>query len=312
MHLGVHWEGSDIDIFIHDDPPNTLLKSLISDFGATIMGVTSVKAYCNEEMHNQFCPSADLFKKFVDDGGIRSCIFDYSDYAKMDGKYQNYSKWCDACMNGIVIDITLKHIKRVITIHVPSRLRIQIISVRKSNYTCLKRFINDQFDFDFCKVYFDGNTLTVLDQESVDTKTCKLRRSVDHYYKKRVDKYKDRGFTITSESITRFESCFQYGDQKPYNRIIDFERLENELPNEEKFITQINNIRNNTDIYTRLFNIRLKQFNDYQEAMIITKKMAIPHINKIILKYLLLIPGDDYRRSTTPTVAYNRFFHHIE
>lgn len=53
------------------------------------------------------------------------------------------------------------------------------------------------FDFDFCKVWFDGIMIHVEDYESVRTRSCKV--TGDRFLRKvdvRMEKYRGRGFTI--------------------------------------------------------------------------------------------------------------------
>jgi len=75
--------------------------------------------------------------------------------------------------------------------------RIQIIYVNQDNYSDLCEFVDETFDFDFCKIVYDGQKTTILDWESVRTRTCdgnEKKQNVSNM--KRMLKYLKRGFQI--------------------------------------------------------------------------------------------------------------------
>ena len=54
-----------------------------------------------------------------------------------------------------------------------------------------------EFDFDFCKCYFDGDSFYALNKQAVITKTCWANKTTQM----RIDKYRLRGFTINSNGL---------------------------------------------------------------------------------------------------------------
>lgn len=75
--------------------------------------------------------------------------------------------------------------------------KIQIIHLNPDMNSSIKEFVG-KFDLDFCKVMFDGEKFTVLEPQSVVTRTSKYNKIEDwhHQKDKRVAKYTKRGFTI--------------------------------------------------------------------------------------------------------------------
>lgn len=51
-----------------------------------------------------------------------------------------------------------------------------------------------EFDFDFCKCYFDGTNFVALHQNAITSKSCQISQS--KYDEKRAKKYRLRGFTV--------------------------------------------------------------------------------------------------------------------
>ena len=93
---------------------------------------------------------------------------------------------------------TSKNINKLIKFKLNS-VPIDLIFIDKP----YKYYFKEDFDFDFCKNYFDGNELKVLNYESIINKTH-FYNMIDIYsiinnskfIKKRFDKYKERGFKI--------------------------------------------------------------------------------------------------------------------
>ena len=56
-----------------------------------------------------------------------------------------------------------------------------------------------RFDLNFCKVYYDGKTLHVMDWDSIMTSTTKINWEFDHR-STRAEKYRQRGFTIIDDN----------------------------------------------------------------------------------------------------------------
>lgn len=54
------------------------------------------------------------------------------------------------------------------------------------------------FDFDFCKIWYDGTSLHMINREAVETKSCTVNVDADHMRKpeERIKKYRQRGFKI--------------------------------------------------------------------------------------------------------------------
>lgn len=74
---------------------------------------------------------------------------------------------------------------------------LQIIHV-DSKFKTMKEYMEKTFDFDFCKVSFDGEKFTVLHPKTVTEKRCqyKTTHDNDHLSMKRKKKYQDRGYTF--------------------------------------------------------------------------------------------------------------------
>ena len=96
-------------------------------------------------------------------------------------------------------------------------------------------YFKENFDFDFCKNYFDGNQLTILNCDSIINKTCFYKiHNINYlinnsmFIKKRFDKYKSRGFKI----VSIFDSDFELKNLSPHEieKIFDIDRdLGNEI-----------------------------------------------------------------------------------
>jgi hypothetical protein len=110
--------------------------------------------------------------------------------------------------------------------------------VVSSDIKCIKEFIFDTSDFDFCKVTYDGKTLSVSNPESIIRRSCiyygdkealkyeepmyedmdleeRLRR-LYNTYTLRLEKYESRGFNVVT--------AFDFGD-KFKNMMITNEKL---------------------------------------------------------------------------------------
>lgn len=63
------------------------------------------------------------------------------------------------------------------------------------------------FDFDFCKCYYNGANFHVLNTQAIVTKSCSLPQN--KVYQHRVDKYQLRGFTINvvRDANAEIEEC---------------------------------------------------------------------------------------------------------
>ena len=57
------------------------------------------------------------------------------------------------------------------------------------------------FDFDFCKVWFDGNIIHVENYESVKTRSCKVGRVNKRDIDSRIEKYHKLGFTFLRDDV---------------------------------------------------------------------------------------------------------------
>lgn len=54
------------------------------------------------------------------------------------------------------------------------KIKVDVIVLSENFFGTMMDFINKYFDFDFCKVYFDGNQICALYPESIYTRTFKL------------------------------------------------------------------------------------------------------------------------------------------
>jgi len=74
--------------------------------------------------------------------------------------------------------------------------KIQVIEIRADFYPDMTKFIDEHFDFDFCKTIFDGVTVNVLYPNSVLAKTCIIDCNGLYIREDRLKKYRKRGFSI--------------------------------------------------------------------------------------------------------------------
>lgn len=79
---------------------------------------------------------------------------------------------------------------------------LQIIHVT-SKFKTMKEYMEKTFDFDFCKVSFDGEKFTVLHPKTVMKKRCKYKttHNNDELSKKRKKKYEARGYTFDMDEF---------------------------------------------------------------------------------------------------------------
>lgn len=91
--------------------------------------------------------------------------------------------------------------------------KIQIIHLNPKLNSSIKEFVS-KFDLDFCKVMFDGEKFTVLEPQSVKTRTSKYNKIEDwhHQKDKRVAKYTKRGFTIVAPEEKQKKLIFICGN----------------------------------------------------------------------------------------------------
>ena len=59
------------------------------------------------------------------------------------------------------------------------------------------------FDFDFCKVWFDGNMIHVENYESVKTRSCKIIHTNKQDIDSHIEKYRKLGFTVLRDDCAK-------------------------------------------------------------------------------------------------------------
>ena len=83
---------------------------------------------------------------------------------------------------------------------------------------CTVPFGIERFDFNFCKVYFDGYGVQALDwnsvinKSSVDTDSSKQLSPFQAYAENidRIEKYSKRGFIIMAQDVLGYWNCLLY------------------------------------------------------------------------------------------------------
>jgi hypothetical protein len=89
----------------------------------------------------------------------------------------------------------------------PSKKTLQLITVgdaymaRKPEHGDAIQHIKDNFDFSFCKCYFNGDIIEVLDPFAVFRKTDLAAKYKDSRSMTRVQKYQKRGFTLVLHAV---------------------------------------------------------------------------------------------------------------
>jgi hypothetical protein len=81
------------------------------------------------------------------------------------------------------------------TLHTGTRLQVIQTEAAISMDTVL-----GSFDFDFCKVAWDGHSFTMHNRGAIDKRECEynVNRKINHKCAERLAKYESRGFTITN------------------------------------------------------------------------------------------------------------------
>lgn len=163
---------------VFDELGNTLQRCGAWLTGSYILQVIHGEQYENSDI-DIFCPSkyaSTLIGHFFNSGGVITKIY-CSDYKFMKVPIEN------------VIDIEFKE------------RNFQIISILGDN---VEEHILNGFDFDFCMVRWNGNELLPKDLTNISKKIGKYNPN-PRFNSNRVNKYKDRGYTITSnfDSITK-------------------------------------------------------------------------------------------------------------
>lgn len=119
-------------------------------------------------------------------------------------------------------------------------LNIDIVVV-----TCTPKHFLAQFDFDFCKLYYDGHNLNSFGWQSLFDRTCENKYAYDRYnitemYKytkniKRIKKYVERGFNILCASQFTPQKSFYIDEYTVCSNECD---IDTELQDEENNIDE--------------------------------------------------------------------------
>jgi len=244
--LNEEWEGSDIDIYVMDADPKLFpmtqdvddkTQKRVIDLERTknyltrlVTESTSSKGINWDDVIKDdigktifakvlntpvLCSSVDTYSKFgcllkfglkersywgttSSSGYDTSLITDIGEY--------NYSsvRPCDSCVDhsGLPHNCENKCYEKC------KNTKIQIIHLNPKFNKTIKEFVS-KFDFDFCKVMFDGEDFTILEPQSLITRSSVYNKVEDWHNQKdkRIAKYIKRGFTINEPKSNLCEQC---------------------------------------------------------------------------------------------------------
>lgn len=75
-------------------------------------------------------------------------------------------------------------------------LHIDLVEIKERMYENVIDFVRKEFDFDFCKVWFDGERVGWFSQESLLTKKSVAKSDDTFVFYSRIKKYRQRGFQV--------------------------------------------------------------------------------------------------------------------
>jgi len=183
--------------------PSDFYKTL-SDNHCVIAGSFPLQVFLGETYENS---DIDIFGIKVNTNGVNTYLSQF-----YTGVYQEYPDpkgyfGFDKGTNNFIICEVIKYTLPRITIQVISFLNTgQKKPIIHNTGDITSEFTFERFDFDFCKIAYDGSTLWIENPESLATKSCsvKLLRCTQKTIG-RMEKYESRGFTfLNKEDILEY------------------------------------------------------------------------------------------------------------